>query len=174
MARIALPAPRAAATFSISRPDARLSTPSALVVSWVGMALLFATAALSVYLVQISAVANAGYDLQRLEAERKGWLARNEQLDLELAKRRSLAWVESQAIQRLGMVRAERSIYVQVGSPEEPDRDALAAQGGTRMTARSQPGELVRASGVGGRPEPGNPGWALDAVQVWLGLVASR
>jgi hypothetical protein len=173
MARLALPLSRPAPRFSITPPDARLAAPSALAVSWISMALLFATAALSVYLVQISAVANAGYDLQRLETERKGWLARNEQLELELAKRRSLAWVESQALTRLGMVRAEKPIYVQVAASDDVNRDLLAAQLGTR-TVPSQPGEGARSARSPARPQPGNPVWALDAVQGWLGLVASR
>src|SRR6266545_155357 len=112
MAHIALPLPRRIPGLDVSGPRERFGATSALAISWIGMALLFATAALSVYLVQISAVANAGYDLQRLEAERKGWTARNEQLELELAKRRSLAWVESQAVEQLGMVRAEKPVYV--------------------------------------------------------------
>ena len=76
---------------------------------WLGLTLLLATAALSLYLVQLSSVATAGYELQRLEAERDGWLARNEQLELEIAKRRSLPWVEAQAVERLGMVRPEKA-----------------------------------------------------------------
>jgi len=135
------------------------------------MALLFATAALSVYLVQISAVANAGYDLQRLDAERKGWLARNEQLELELAKRQSLAWVESQAVQHLGMVRAEKPIYVHVAAAHESDGGAGADAESIAM--RSRPVDAARPA-IGARPEPGNPAWALDTVQAWLNLVASR
>jgi cell division protein FtsB len=174
MARIALPRSRTVPTFGIRRPDAWLGAPSALALSWISMALLFATAALSVYLVQISAVANAGYDLQRLDTERKGWLARNEQLELELAKRRSLAWVEAQAVSRLGMVRADKPMYIHVGSSDEPDHDLLAAPPGARPPSRSQSGEIAHASGALARPQPGNPAWALDAVQAWLSLVASH
>src|SRR5436309_15357114 len=148
MAHIALPMPRRFPQLNVRGPGERLGSSSALAISWIGMALLFATAALSVYLVQISAVANAGYDLQRLEAERKGWLARNEQLELELAKRRSLAWVESQAVQRLGMVRAQKSVYLQVDMPHE--REAAEAE-----IAASRP---LTDGGrqPSGRPEPGN------------------
>jgi len=173
MARIALPASNAFPVLGVSRPQARLSTPSALTIGWIGMALLFTTAALSVYLVQISAVANAGYDLQRLEAERKGWLARNQQLELEVAKRRSLAWVESQAL-RLGMVRAEKPLYVQVGSVHAEEREIDPSEVATRAAMRSQSSAAARADGRLARPERGNPGRALDAVQAWLGLVASR
>jgi hypothetical protein len=52
-------------------------------------------------------VASTGYDIQRLQVERDDWQLRNEQLRLELAKRRSLTWIEAEATGRLGMVRAE-------------------------------------------------------------------
>ncbi len=90
------------------------------VFSWIGVALLLGTGAFSLYLIQVSSVATAGYEGQRLEAERQGWLARNEQLELELAKRRSLAWVEDQAVHRLGMVRVDRPTYVTVVAPWPP------------------------------------------------------
>lgn len=173
MARIALPASHSFPVLGATGRQTRLSAPSAIAIGWISMALLFATAALSVYLVQISAVASAGYDLQRLEAERKGWLARNEQLELEVAKRRSLVWVESQAL-RLGMVRAEKPVYVQVISVQEEERDIDPSEIAARVTTRSQTSAAARADGRPARPEPGNPGWALDTVQAWLGLVATR
>jgi hypothetical protein len=60
-----------------------------------------------VYLVQTSGVASTGYDIQHLQSERAEWQLRNEQLRLELAKRRSLTWVEAEATGRLGMQRPE-------------------------------------------------------------------
>jgi hypothetical protein len=67
-----------------------------------------------VYLVQTSGVATTGYDIQRLQAERADWQLRNEQLRLELAKRRSLTWVEAEATGRLGMQKpdAGSTIYL--------------------------------------------------------------
>jgi hypothetical protein len=59
------------------------------------------------YLLQTAGVATTGYDIQRLQVERDDWQLRNEQLRLELAKRRSLTWIEAEATGRLGMVRAE-------------------------------------------------------------------
>ena len=59
------------------------------------------------YLLQTSGVATAGYDIQRLQADRDDWQLRNEQLQFELSKRRSLTWIESEAVGRLGMVRPE-------------------------------------------------------------------
>ena len=60
-----------------------------------------------VYLLQTSGVASTGYEIQRLQSERDDWQLRNEQLQLELAKRQSLTWIESEATGRLGMVRPE-------------------------------------------------------------------
>jgi hypothetical protein len=94
-----------------------IAPPSALAITWLGIVLLLITAALGLYLVQISLVATSGYERQRLEAERDGWRARNEQLELELAKRRSLVWVEAQAVQRLGMLRPNKPEYLVVDEP---------------------------------------------------------
>lgn len=80
---------------------------------WLPMVLLSACAVTLVYLVQTSGIATTGYDIQRLQVERNNWTLRNEQLRLELAKRRSLAWVESQAVGRLGMVRPASVTYLQ-------------------------------------------------------------
>src|SRR6266545_620174 len=157
-AHIAISLPRRMPSLPVNRPGERLGA-SALAISWIGMTLLFATAALSVYLVQISAVANAGYDLQRLEGERKGWIARNEQLELELAKRRCLAWVESQAAQRLGMVRAEKPAYIKVDSAHADDETSneIAMRTGGRTGTQASHAE-TRA-----RPEPSNPAWAIES-----------
>lgn len=70
-----------------------------MLVAWLLVALM--------YLVQTSGIATTGYDIQRLQADRDDWQLRNEQLQLELAKRQSLTWIESEATSRLGMVRAE-------------------------------------------------------------------
>ena len=70
--------------------------------------ILFAGCLVSLmYLLQTSGVATTGYDIQHLQVERDDWQLRNEQLRLELAKRRSLTWIEAEATGRLGMVRAE-------------------------------------------------------------------
>jgi len=70
--------------------------------------ILFAGCLVSLmYLLQTSGVATAGYDIQHLQVQRDDWQLRNEQLRFELAKRQSLTWIESEAMGRLGMVRAE-------------------------------------------------------------------
>lgn len=84
---------------------------------WLPTLLLAACAVVLVYLVQISGVATTGYDIQRLQNERTEWSLRNEQLRLELAKLRSLAWVESEAVGRLGMQRPTAVTFVDVNAP---------------------------------------------------------
>lgn len=82
--------------------------------AWWPTLLLAASLVALVYLLQTSGVATTGYDIQRLQAERADWQLRNEQLRLELAKRRSLTWVEAEATGRLGMQRpdAGSTIYL--------------------------------------------------------------
>ena len=75
--------------------------------AWLPTILLAVCAVALVYLVQTSGVATTGYDIQRLQSERTEWQLRNEQLRLELAKLRSLTWVQTEAVSRLGMVRAD-------------------------------------------------------------------
>jgi hypothetical protein len=75
--------------------------------AWLPSVLLAACLVSLMYLLQTSGVATTGYDIQRLQVERDDWQLRNEQLRLELAKRRSLTWIEAEASGRLGMVRAE-------------------------------------------------------------------
>jgi hypothetical protein len=87
-------------------------------VAWLPTILLAACAVALVYLLQTSGVATTGYDIQRLQSERRDWQLRNEQLRLELAKRRSLTWIESEAILRLGMQRPENLTYLRVTAPE--------------------------------------------------------
>jgi hypothetical protein len=75
--------------------------------AWLPSILLAGCLVALMYLLQTSGIATAGYDIQRLQSERDDWQLRNEQLQLELAKRRSLTWIEAEATGRLGMVRAE-------------------------------------------------------------------
>ena len=85
--------------------------------AWLPLILLAGCLVALMYLLQTSGVATTGYDIQRLQSERDDWQLRNEQLQLELAKRQSLTWIESEATGRLGMVRAEPTAltYVSVG-----------------------------------------------------------
>jgi hypothetical protein len=97
--------------------DARLPILGRLwATAWLPSILLAGCLVALVYLLQTSGIATTGYDIQRLQAERDDWQLRNDQLQLELAKRQSLTWIESEATGRLGMVRAEPTAltYVKV------------------------------------------------------------
>lgn len=153
-ARIALPGVQLGPTAGRSKARGpAIPAPPALAISWLATAMLFVAAAVSLYLVQVSWLATGGYQLQRLQADRDGWVARNQQLELELAKRRSLPWVEAQAFERLGMARAERSAYVSMPLP------------------RSGPSGERKAPS---RTDPGDPAPAIDSARDWLVLVTSR
>src|SRR5438105_169533 len=76
--------------------------------AWVPLVILIGGLVVMLYSMQLGSVTTSGYDLQRLQAERNEWRQRNQQLELEIAKLQSLAWIEVEATQRLGMQRAER------------------------------------------------------------------
>ena len=115
--RVGLAAPgrtRSARTARTARPaalewqEARLPILGRLwATAWLPSILLAGCLVALMYLLQTSGVATVGYDIQRLQVERDDWQLRNEQLRLELAKRRSLTWIESEAVGRLGMVQPE-------------------------------------------------------------------
>jgi hypothetical protein len=108
---------RSARPAALEWQDARLPLLGRLwATAWLPSTLLAASLVALMYLLQASGVAATGYDNQRLQIERDDWQLRNEQLRLELAKRRSLTWIESEATGRLGMVRAEPTAltYVKV------------------------------------------------------------
>jgi hypothetical protein len=83
-------------------------------VGWLPTVLVAACAAALMHLLQTSGVATTGYDIQRLQAERSDWTLRNEQLTLELAKLESLAWIESEAVGRLRMVKPEQVVHLRI------------------------------------------------------------
>jgi hypothetical protein len=88
--------------------DARLPILGRLwATAWLPSIMLAASLVALMYLGQTSGVATTGYDIQHLQTERDDWQLRNEQLQLELAKRHSLTWIESEATGRLGMVQAQ-------------------------------------------------------------------
>lgn len=138
MARIALPTP-APFTRAPLRTQPKAARRLDVLANWVGAAFIFGTAAFSLYLTQVSTVATSGYQLERLQAERDGWIARNEQLELELAKRHSLAWTETQAVQRLGMVRGPRPAYVVAEASATSAAGSLAALPHDDPAWRSRP-----------------------------------
>jgi hypothetical protein len=69
------------------------------------------------YLLQTGGALTTGYEIQKLERERTIWLNRNQQLEVEIARARSLAWVEHEAAYRLGMQRPTQAVVVHVDTP---------------------------------------------------------
>lgn len=113
-----------------------------------GKMLLLALVLLSLvppmYLLQTGGALTTGYEIQRLEKERSTWLVRNQQLEAEIARARSLSWVEHEAVTRLGMQRPAQTLVVRTDAPspaaprqrllrrgEEPQPAAPVESGGT-------------------------------------------
>jgi hypothetical protein len=114
---IETPRPRRRGVAALEWHDERLPVLGRLWArGWLPTVLVAALLVALVDLVQTSGIATTGYDIQHLQAERDDWQLRNEQLRLELSKRQSLTWIESEATGRLGMVRAEPTAltYVKV------------------------------------------------------------
>ena len=100
--------------------------------TWVPLVILTTGLVLLLYSMQLGSMTTSGYDLQRLQAERNEWRQRNEQLQLEMAKFQSLAWIEVEAVRRLGMEKAARVTYLEMTPPApaaegEPPAAATAA-----------------------------------------------
>lgn len=121
---IPFPRPRQR-TLPFPRTPRLVTAGSERLLPWAVVSLLFITAVLNFYVFQVSVVATSSYELQRLERERDAWRARNEQLQLELSKARSLGWVEFEATQHLGMVRGEDSLYIRI-QPDSAGTSPLA------------------------------------------------
>ncbi|HEY7062145.1 MAG TPA: hypothetical protein VII06_11745 [Chloroflexota bacterium] len=125
--------------------------------AWVPLAILGMGLACLLYSMQLGSVATSGYDLQRLQGERDEWRQRNEQLELELAKVQSLAWIEVEAVQRLGMQKATHVTYLEVAPGA-----AVAADQGTSATVAAAP------PGAEARERQAQP----DVLALWRGLLA--
>ena len=95
--------------------------------AWVPLVILVVGLVLLLYSMQLGSVTTSGYDLQRLQAEQKEWRQRNEQLQLELAKVQSLAWIEVEAVRRLGMQKAAQVTYLEVTPPATATEEEAAA-----------------------------------------------
>src|SRR5215207_10933022 len=76
------------------------------------------------YLLQTGGALTTGYEIQKLERERSAWLNRNHQLEVEIARARSLAWVEHEAVYRLGMQRPGQSMVVRMDTPVPDQAEA--------------------------------------------------
>ena len=131
----------------------RVRRPSRLL--WVFLLLL--GLAPPAYLLQTGGALTTGYEIQKLERERTIWLNRNQQLEVEIARARSLAWVEHEAVHRLGMQRSQGSVVVRVDTP---------------VPAPAEPRLLRRgAEPIPAVPVEDGPSWhdAIDYIATALG-----
>src|SRR3954466_11107663 len=101
------------------------------------------------YLLQTGGALTTGYEIQKLERERASWLNRNQQLEVEIARAHSLAWVEHEAVYRLGMQRPAQAMVIRVDSPVPATKDS-------RLLRRG-------AAPVPATPVDEGPGW-IDAL----------
>jgi len=81
------------------------------------LVLLLLALAPPAYLLQTGGALTTGYEIQKLERERTTWINRNQQLEVEIARARSLIWVEHEAVHRLGMQRPNQHIAVRMEAP---------------------------------------------------------
>src|SRR6185436_12623105 len=125
---------------------------------------LLASAALSLYLAQMSSVSTAGYQLDQLRTEKQEWLARNGQLELEIAKRRSLVWSEAQATGRMGMVPADKAIFLNVDGAAPASECGLSPD--SCISSRAQAPSAAAPKPA--RTSSGNPLMGFEAFQGWL------
>ena len=109
------------------------------------------------YLLQTGGALTTGYEIQKLERERTVWLNRNQQLEVEIARARSLAWVEHEAVHRLGMQRPPSTVVVRTDAPVPPPTERrLLRRGAEPMPAI---------------PSEEGPSWidAIDFIATTLG-----
>jgi hypothetical protein len=83
------------------------------------------------YLLQTGGALTTGYEIQKLERERAIWMNRNQQIEVEIARARSLAWVEHEAVYRLKMQRPSQHVIVRMDTPIPPSPEVrLLRRGG--------------------------------------------
>ncbi|MGQ9675033.1 MAG: septum formation initiator family protein [Chloroflexota bacterium] len=125
-------------------------------VAFAGISLLALLSLL--YLSQASAVATAGYDIKRLESEKKQWQAKNEQLRFQVSQLRSLDRIEREASARLGMAKPQQVAFVSESAA--PRSVAISSRAGERV----QP--ATAAAGETRRSPYERPWW--DGLTQWL------
>ena len=148
MSSIAPTHPAAAPSRMLTAP--RIRRPGRLML----LVLLLLALAPPAYLLQTGGALTTGYEIQKLERERAAWLNRNQQLEVEIARARSLAWVEHEAIYRLGMQRPTQAMVIQVDAP-------VPSRAETRLLRRGS--EPTPAA-----PVEEGPGW-LEALGALTG-----
>jgi hypothetical protein len=142
------------AAILVSTPTARRWTPIALPVLrlprdilQIAPLVLALLASPAIYLSVTSEAVTTGATVERLRTEREQWRQQNRQLEYELAKLQSLAWVENEAVTRLGMRRAMPAIYMIVDR-SLPARPQFASSTRPRRESETANSSLT-APGVG-------------------------
>lgn len=156
------------AAIMVSAPTARRWTPIAipvlrlprgiLQIAPLVCALLMSPA---IYLSVTSEAVTTGATVERLRTEREQWRQQNRQLEYELSKLQSLAWIENEAVTRLGMRQTMPSIYMII------DRTLPAA-------ARFAPASLARREPIAPDSSPTAPADGGLADSEAIRQVASR
>ena len=124
-----------------------------------------------IYLLQTGGALSTGYTIQQLQKERSAWIVKNEQLNAEIARARSLAWVEAEAVTRLGMQRPTAQTIVRVDVPP-PSFSSTRPAEGSRVRPEPKPSgssspTVVYAAGP-------TPTWIDAAGAMLANLLAGR
>jgi hypothetical protein len=91
------------------------------------------------YLAYQGSIATTGYSIQRLELERDAWKTRNDQIRAELARVRSLPYVEHEAVTRLRMQRPVRVAYLPFdGTPSQGAAQVSAPESASTVPAAAR------------------------------------
>jgi cell division protein FtsL len=90
------------------------------------------------YLLQTNHVANLGYEMSELQAERQAALVEQQELSAQIASRQALTAVETTARTELGMGPIEDYVFVDVELPAEEDASS------PQVTPSSQPSAIER------------------------------
>ncbi len=115
----------------------RLDRPRSITI----LMLLLVALAPPAYLAQTGGALATGYTIQRLQTDRNTWKIRNQQLELELAKARSLTWVEAEAVNRLKMQRPTQQTVIRVDVSPPLPRPPVQMEGRGSQAEARQPVE---------------------------------
>jgi hypothetical protein len=157
----------AASSPSMVLPRHAVSKPARLdshgVAAWLPLMSVLAGIICLLYLALTSDLTATGYNIQQLQAEESNWKLRNEQVMLEVARARSLAVVEAEAVERLKMVSPDRLIYLEGAGQARTERTAMASRG-------QRQGALV----PGGEAQPAADGPLAPVTSALSSLLAPR
>ncbi|MFN0072103.1 MAG: hypothetical protein ACKVVP_11520 [Chloroflexota bacterium] len=104
-----------------------------------------------------SEAVTTGSSVEKLRLERDNWRHQNRQLEFELSKLQSLAWVENEAVKRLGMRPSRPAIYMSMDRPP-PASDRLLPRSLARHESTQRNPLLVTETGVEISTVPSIPG----------------